>query len=294
MDGILTCKNVNKSYGRTEAVRNLDLVLEENIIYGLLGRNGAGKTTLLNMVTGSLFPDFGSITIHGKTLLKGEIPQGVCYVREKHVFFGGARVMEVLQMASAFYPGWDWDYVHELLKLFRLNPNKKIRQLSRGMESLVGNIVGLASRAPLTILDEPVLGLDVLMREKFYRILLQDYAEHPRTILLSTHLIDEIATVVEKICVIEAGSVLLQGEVDQIRTESYLLKGSSEAVAALAKGKRLLYQENYGTAVLAALYGALTKADRELAARQGVAIEGLSLQKFFAYLIEGGEPVEQA
>ncbi|MEC0176793.1 hypothetical protein P4H83_18115 [Paenibacillus favisporus] len=128
--------------------------------------------------------------------------------------------METLEIASAYYERWDWDLAKDLIKAFQLDPGKKMRQLSRGMESLIGNIVGLASRAQLTVYDEPMLGLDVLMREKFYRILLEDYAENPRTIFLSTHLIDEIDSVAEKIFIMDGGQILLQEEIDTIRSQA--------------------------------------------------------------------------
>jgi ABC-2 type transport system ATP-binding protein len=293
MSTILTSTNLNKNYGKTEAVRNLTMKLEENTIYGLLGRNGAGKTTLLNIITGGIFPDHGSIEINGERLQPGDSPQETCYIREKNFFLGGATVIETLELASAFYPRWDWTFAHELIKAFKLNPNKKIRQLSRGMESLVANIVGLVSRAPLTIFDEPVLGLDVLMREKFYKLLIEDYAEHPRTILISTHLIDEIARVVERIYIIEAGTILLHDDVDNIRTHSHLLTGSTEAVEQFTSGRRVIYKESYGKGTLVAVYDTISERDKVEASKHGVTIDGLPLQKFFAYLIEdGGEHVE--
>lgn len=288
MNTIMECSRVNKRYGKTEAIRDLDLKLEEHTIYGLLGRNGAGKTTLLNLITGSIFPDDGHIAIAGLPLRRGEMPQNVCYVREKTALFGGAKVMEALELASAFHPHWDWTLAYELIRSFKLNPNQKIRQLSRGMESLVGNIVGLASRAPLTIYDEPVLGLDALMRERFYRLLVEDYAMHPRTILLSTHMVDEIAMVAERICVMEAGSILLHDDVDRIRTQSHLLKGNKEAVRHFTEGRQILYEEHYGNGVLAAVYGLIGEEEKAEAARGGISIVGLPLQKFFAYLIEEG------
>ncbi|KZE72812.1 ATP-binding cassette domain-containing protein [Paenibacillus elgii] len=284
----LTCGNLNKKYGRTDALRNLNLQLEENVIYGLLGRNGAGKTTLLNMIAGGIFPDYGTIEVRGKKLGKGELPKDFCFVREKNKPFGGARVIEVLQFAANFHPNWDWTFAHELLETFRLDPRKKIRQLSRGTESLVGNIIGLASRASLTLYDEPVLGLDVLMRERFYKALLEDYANHPRTILLSTHLIDEIATVAERVYIIEAGSLLLHDEMDRIHMAAHLIRGNSEAVASFTTGKRVLHTEAYGRGTLAAIYEMLDDGDMLRAREMDISIEHLTLQKFFSYLIEGG------
>src|SRR5258707_537759 len=121
MNAILECTNVNKSYGKTNAVRNLDLKLEENTVYGLLGRNGAGKTTLLNMVTGGVFPDYGDIAIEGLLLKRGDTPTDMCYIREKNFFFGGAKIIEILEIASTFHKNWDWPFAHELVKTFKLN-----------------------------------------------------------------------------------------------------------------------------------------------------------------------------
>lgn len=286
---VLTCTSVNKIYGRTTALRNLNLQLEENVIYGLLGRNGAGKSTLLNTIAGGLFADSGTIEAWGKKLRPGELPKGFCYVREKQTSFGGARIMEVLKYAAHFYPHWDWAFAHSLLDTFRLDPGKKIRQLSRGTESLIGNIIGLASRAPLTVYDEPVLGLDVLMREKFYKALLEDYAHHPRTILLSTHLIDEIAPVAEQVFILEDGSVLLHDEMERIRMNAHLVRGNAEAVALFISGKRVLHSEAYGRGTLAAIYERLVEGDLERAREMGISIDSLTLQKFFAYLVEGGQ-----
>ncbi|MFD3260009.1 ATP-binding cassette domain-containing protein [Paenibacillus lentus] len=288
MSIVLSCDNLNKKYGRTYALRDLDMQLEENVIYGLLGRNGAGKTTLLNIIAGGILANDGSIEIRGNKLKKGELPEDFCFVRENNKHFGGARVIEALQLAANFHPHWDWPFAHKLLQTFQLDPNKKIKQLSRGTESLVGIIIGLASRAALTLFDEPVLGLDVLMREKFYKELLEDYANYPRTILLSTHLIDEIAPVAERVYIIDQGSLLLHDEINRLRMAAYLIRGNSDAVASFTEGKRVLHTESYGHGKLAAIFEMLNDGDRLLARQLDITIEHLTLQKFFSYLIEGG------
>lgn len=289
MNSVLEVKQLSKSYGRTDAVGGLSLDLSEQTIYGLLGRNGAGKTTLLNMVTGGIFPDGGEVVVHGRTLRKGEVPPNTCYVREKNFYPNGARVRDVLHMASAFHPNWDKELAGRLLGTFKLNPSQKMRQLSRGMEAMVGNVIGLASRAPLTIFDEPVLGLDVLMREKFYRTLLEDYAEHPRTVLLSTHLIDEIATVVEQVFIMENGSILMREDVEHIRERAHTVSGSGAALQAFVEGRRVIHSESYGHVGVAIVYGELAENERREAESRGLVIDGVPLQKFFAYLIEEGQ-----
>jgi ABC-2 type transport system ATP-binding protein len=285
----LQCTDLTKSYGKTNAVHNLNLELKENTIYGLLGRNGAGKTTLMNLITGRIFPDHGEITVGGMRLKRGESPQNICYIRQDSLYFSGGKIIEMLEYASAFHNNWDWNFAYKLIETFKLNPNQKIRHLSDGMVSLIGNIIGLASREPITIYDEPVIGLDVLMRDKFYRSLMEDYAENPRTILLSTHLIDEVAKVVERIYIIEAGTILLHDDVDNIRTHSHLLKGSGDAIEKFTNGKRVIYRESYGKGALAAIYDTIGDEDKAQASKLGISIAGIPLQKFFAYFIEGGE-----
>ncbi|MFB8376490.1 ATP-binding cassette domain-containing protein [Paenibacillus polymyxa] len=288
MDIVLSCDKLNKKYGRTYALRDLDIQLEENVIYGLLGRNGAGKTTLLNVIAGGLFANDGTIEVRGKKLSKGALPEDCCFVRENNKLFGGARLIEILQFASNFYPNWDWTFAHKLIQTFGLDPNQKIKQLSRGTESLVGNIIGLSSRSALTLFDEPVLGLDVLMRERFYKELLEDYANHPRTIVLSTHLIDEISPIAEQVYIIDKGSILLHDEMNQIRMSAHLIRGNLDAVATFTKGKRVLHTESYGYGKLAAIYEKLNDEDRLQARKLDITIENLTLQRFFSYLIEGG------
>ncbi|WP_025027576.1 ABC transporter ATP-binding protein [Caldalkalibacillus mannanilyticus] len=287
MNTILECSNLSKSYGKVQAVNHIDLVLEEETIYGLLGQNGAGKTTLLNMITGNLFSDYGDVKIFGKEIKSTIKSEELCYVKEKSFFFREARVRELLEIASVFHKNWDWKFAHELLKIFRLNPEKKYKQLSRGMESLVGIIIGLASRAPLTIFDEPVLGLDVIMREKFYTVLLEDYATHPRTILISTHLINEISKIIEKVYMIDAGRMILEGDMDSIRNQSYVISGMTEKVKMFIKDRNVIHLDVYHNMAIAAIFEKIDPKGKMEAARLELSIEGMSLQKLFTYVVTG-------
>ncbi|MOA31258.1 hypothetical protein D3C78_1524070 [compost metagenome] len=126
------------------------------------------------------------------------------------------------------------------------------------------------------------------MRERFYKELLEDYANHPRTILLSTHLIDEIAPVAERVYIIEDGSLLLHEDINHIRMAAYSVRGNSDAVASFTEGKRVLHTESYGHGTLAAIFEKLNDGDRLQARQLDITIENLTLQKFFSYLIEGG------
>ncbi|MFP4016521.1 MAG: ABC transporter ATP-binding protein [Halanaerobiales bacterium] len=287
MNIVLKCKDLVKSYGKIDAVNYVDLDLEENRIYGLLGRNGAGKTTLLNMIYGNIFKDNGEICVFGEELNKGQTPKNICYVKEEARFFDSVRLAELLDIAAHFYKNWDKEFAGDLLKTFELNPQKKFRKLSRGMKSMVNIIIGLASRAPLTLFDEPTLGLDALMRERFYSILLEDFAENPRTIFISTHLIDEVAKVIEYIYIIDSGKIILENNIDDIRGKALLLSGKREILNELSAGKNVLNRESYGDIEIIAIYDNLSSEERKKAEKNNISIEGISLQKFFAYYVGG-------
>ncbi|MFS1514469.1 ATP-binding cassette domain-containing protein [Chengkuizengella sp. SCS-71B] len=292
MQVVLETKNLLKNYGSTEALKNINIKLEENKIYGLLGRNGAGKTTFLNLISGSIFQDEGDIHFYGNQLKKGETPKPLCYVKEKNLFFGGAKVIDLLDYAAPYYENWDWDFAKKLLNLFELDPNKKFKKLSRGMESLVGITIGLASRAPITAFDEPVLGLDPLMREKFYNVLVEDYAEHPRTIFMSTHLIDEVSKIVEKIFIMESGSIKLADDMENIKNKSYFISGKNIEVESFLQDKNMIHRETHGSITIAAIYDTLSNEEKEKAATMELSVDNMPLQKFFSYYSLGGEDNE--
>ncbi len=205
----LELEALSHRYGRHVALDSLNLKLPAGRIYGLLGRNGAGKTTLLNIMSSAIFASSGKILLEGKTPHEHvSALKTLCFIREKGMFPPAIRVHQVMQICSHLYPNWDMDYANRLLERFQLNPKKKYKQLSRGMESSLGLIVGLASRAPLTAFDEPSLGLDAVAREAFYDELIHDIERYPRTVIISTHLIDEVSKLFEEVIIIDKGRIL--------------------------------------------------------------------------------------
>jgi len=178
--------------------------VRENAINGLLGRNGAGKTTIMQMLTGQDFATSGDIRVFGQSPVENAaVLQNLCFIKESQKYPDDFMPKHVFRSAPWFFPHWDADFAEQLIDEFRLPTKRRIKKLSRGQLSSVGVIVGLASRAPLTFFDEPYLGLDAVARQLFYDRLLEDYAEHPRTVILSTHLIDEVSNLLEHVFVID-------------------------------------------------------------------------------------------
>ena len=218
--GILKAEGLCKSYGSKRVLEGLDLTIQPGRIYGLIGRNGAGKTTLLGILTGQNTKDSGQVTCDGEPVWENcRALEQICFSRElQPTLFSGPNNQKVryyLKSAAIFYPNWDQEYADRLLNEFQLEPKKKISQLSKGQMSMVTILIALASRAPITILDEPAAGLDVVMRERFYQLLLEDFAQTGRTFLVSTHIIEEAASVFEQVIILDQGRILFSGPNNQ-------------------------------------------------------------------------------
>ena len=207
-------QHISKRFADTRALEDVSLTFEEGKIYGLLGNNGAGKSTLLNILTGRLCPDSGTVAVDGDAAL-GKL----FLVGEKNLYPDDMKVKRALDTAAVFYPDFDRSYAESLAKQFELPLNKKINGLSTGYGSIFRLILGLSVNTPYVLFDEPVLGLDAQHRDLFYKLLVQKYAEHPCTMVVSTHLIADVEKVLDEVLFIDRGQILLQSSVDAIREE---------------------------------------------------------------------------
>jgi len=259
--------------------------IEAGKIYGLLGRNGTGKTTIMQIITAQLFATSGEVKVFGEAPYENSrVLSQICFVKDSQKYPNGYRVLDVLDQATFFFPHWDREYAFALIEDFRLPLSRLMEALSRGMLSTVGIIVGLASRAPLTIFDEPYLGLDAVARGIFYDRLLEDYAEHPRTAILSTHLIDEISRLLEHILVIDQGRPVLDEEAEALRGRAFTVVGPASRVDTYTAGKELLAREPLGGLVAATVMGNGNANDRKHAEALGLSLAPVSLQQLIVHL----------
>ncbi|WP_435277675.1 ABC transporter ATP-binding protein [Rhodococcus yananensis] len=246
-DVVVRARAVGRRFGDVAALSDVDLTLGGNTIYGLLGRNGAGKSTLMQLIAGHLRPTSGRIEVFGTDPYENDaVQQQLCFVADSRRYPDDMCVGHVLAAATALLPLWDADYADRLVDAFALPRGRKAKKLSRGMTSALGIVVGLASRAPVTVFDEPYLGLDALAREMFYDELLVDYAENPRTIVLSTHLVDEVADLLEHVLVLDRGRLVLDEDTDALRTRAAVAQGPSDDVARFVGDSTVLHRERLG------------------------------------------------
>jgi ABC-2 type transport system ATP-binding protein len=276
---VIEVSNLTKRFGSFTAVDDASFSVAENSITGLLGRNGAGKTTLMQLLTGQEFATSGSIEIFGETPVENAaVLQNICFIKESQRYPDEFRPKHVLKSAPWFFPDWDAELADRLVADFRIPLNRRIKKMSRGQVSAIGVVVGLASRAPLTFFDEPYLGLDAVARQIFYDRLLEDYSEHPRTIVLSTHLIDEVANLLEHVIVINDGRILVDDNADALRGSAVTVSGAASAVETFTTSRVVLEREQLGGLATATLRG-LTQSERADAVASGLEVGTVSLQQ---------------
>lgn len=287
MTSIIDVTGVSRRFGSVRALDGVSFRVEENSICGLLGRNGAGKTTLMQLLTGQDFATTGSIALFGESPVENAgVLERVCFIKESQKYPDDFTVKHVLKSAPWFFPHWDGDFAAALVADFRLPVARKVKKLSRGQLSAVGVVVGLASRAPITFFDEPYLGLDAVARHLFYDRLLEDYAVHPRTVILSTHLIDEVGDLLEHVLVLDEGRIIMDLPADEARASAVTVSGVASAVDGFTSNRTVLHRDSLG-GLASAVVRAVNAADRRTALSLGLELSPVSLQQL---IIRSTEP----
>lgn len=226
---MIELRQVTKQYGQTAVLKNINLSIEEPGIYCLLGRNGAGKTTLLKSIAGYQNITSGSIMVDGKPITTSTLDTGVSYIENFAGHFN-LPVRKLLQIASEVNPDYDYEFASEMMERFELDGKKKFRQLSLGMKTMVSTIICLASNKEVVLLDEPVLGFDAIMRVEFYDMLAESFRKHPRIIIVSTHIIEEIAKTIQKLIIIDKGSIRFFDTLQSVETKAFSISGLQREV----------------------------------------------------------------
>ena len=285
---MMTATGVCKSYGSKQVLKDLNLTLEEGCIYGLIGRNGAGKTTLLGILTGQNTMNAGSVTLDGQPVWENRAAlDQLCFSRElsANVLMGQntMQVKDYFRAGAIYYPRWDQAYADRLIAEFGVDQKKKIYKLSKGMMSMVTIVLALASRAPITFLDEPVAGLDVVARERFYQLLLEDYAETGRTFVVSTHIIEEAASVFERVLLLDEGRIIEACPTEELVAQFHYISGHEDAVNQACAGLTVLESQTMGRHKTVTV-----RCDEQTLARavegRDVDVAPLNLQKVFVAL----------
>ena len=275
---MIELKQVTKQYGQATVLKNITLSIDEPGIYCLLGRNGAGKTTLLKSIAGYQNITSGTIQVDGKPIATSTLDTGVSYIENFAKHFN-LPVRKLLRIASEVNPDYDVDFASDMMERFELDGRKKFNHLSLGMKTMVSTIICLASNKEVILLDEPVLGFDAIMRVEFYDMLTESFQKHPRIIIVSTHIIEEIAKTIQKLIVIDKGSIRFFDTLRSVETKAFSVSGLQKDVEAATRGLHTIGQDTVGGLVTCYLF------DTPPEPAASLEIRPLSLQDFFIQMV---------
>lgn len=276
---------LTRRFKDTVALDNVTLNFEKDKIHGLLGRNGAGKTTLMSVMTAQDWPTSGSVRVFGQVPHENEqVLPNICFVREEQRYPEDALAKHAFKAAREAFESWDEDFARQLIEEFGVPMKTTIKKMSRGQKSAVGVIIGLASRAPLTVFDEPYMGLDAVARQLFYDRLLQDYSEHPRTIVVSSHLIDEISHLLEHVVVIDQGKIMVDESAEALADRAVTLVGRADSIAQVVGNRDVLDREDLGRIARVTVLGKLTPEERRLVNDLDLDLIPVSLQQLIVHM----------
>ena len=277
--------NLNKYYGSTKALSDLSININEYSITGLIGRNGSGKTTLLKILAGILDKTTGEVAVFGEEPMDNlSVLNRLVYTYHNIAYDPNLNLKTLLYAYETMFPNFDADFANKLMNYFELNGKMKYKSLSQGMGSIFNFLCALSCRADLTMLDEPVLGMDVTVRKAVYEILLRDFNEYPRTFIISSHLLSEIEGVLSDILLIEQGELVLHNSIDDVRQSSYRIDGKQQAIEKFILDKKTITQQKNEFSSFAIVHEPLTEATEMVAKALGLSVSAVRAEDLCIYL----------
>lgn len=244
---IIECVDLTKTMIDRKALDQLSLTIDEDKITGLIGRNGAGKTTLMKILAGYWHETSGKVEVFSERPFNNLfVSANTIYVDDLMSFSHNLTLEEILKEAERAYPNWDAVFAQRLFDYFSFHPKSKHDSLSKGKKSTFNVIIGLASRCKLTMFDEPTTGMDASVRKDFYRALLKDYLAHPRSIIVSSHHLEEIEDVLEDIILIDNGKLFFHESMDELKEYAQGITGRTEILLPLLANEEVIYQTQVG------------------------------------------------
>lgn len=215
---MIEVKHLTKTFGSFKALDDLSMCVPNGSIYGLVGPNGAGKSTLIRHLTGVFRPDSGDIFYDGEPVYENAaLKARIAYIPDDVFYFGSASLLDMSKFYAGLYPKYDKELYTRLLNVFGLNEKMQIRRMSKGMQKQAAFILSICVRADYMLLDEPVDGLDPVMRRQVWSIILQDVAEHGTTVLVSSHNLRELEDVCSCVGIVDHGKLMLERDLTELQ-----------------------------------------------------------------------------
>ncbi|MCA1056113.1 ABC transporter ATP-binding protein [Rossellomorea aquimaris] len=285
---MIEIKGVSKAFDKTEIIHNISFTIEKGSIYGLLGSNGAGKTTLLRTIAGILTADGGEITLDGQQIHEmTAVKEKIVFLPDQPFFFTHYTLKQMGQFYQNTYSRWDEEYYQQLTALFEIDPHKKLHKYSKGVQRQASFILALSAKPDVLVLDEPIDGLDPVVRKKLKNLLITEVAERDMTILISSHNLREVEDICDHIAILHQGRFLLEKELDDLKSgiHKIQLAFKGDIPTGLLDQLDVLHKETRGSVLLCIVRGEHEEVERLVRAHHPVIFDllPLTLEEIFIY-----------
>ena len=254
---MIVAKNVSKSFEGVKALKDVSLNVEKGSVYGLVGSNGAGKTTLLKLLSGIYKQDNGEIYIDDSEVYENiDIKSDIIFMPDTLYFFAQYTIKEMAKFYKRIYTNWNEGRFKKLEEVFNINTNKRINSLSKGMQRQVAFWLSLSTMPKIMILDEPVDGLDPVMRKKVKNLIIQDVAEREMTVFISSHNLRELEDICDHIGILHKGNMIIQKDLDDLKSDVHKIQVAFDEIPKELLGNiDVLYKEERGSVALLIVRG---------------------------------------
>ncbi len=285
----MNIKEVRKAFRKNIALDGITANIHDRQIVGLIGANGSGKTTLMKICAGLENADSGMAGIDGMDVAKDiRAAEEIIYSMHDLPVGSYRKISEIIRYYDAAYQRFDQTFCRKLLELFGIPEKRAMRTLSQGMKSLVHFSCALATRCRVTLLDEPLTGVDIEKRKIAYEILLREYMEHPRMIMVSSHNLFELEGVLSEMLLIDRGKLIFYQEMDAVREMLFRVDGGEGEIQEFAEGKETVSMAVKGMGSYAVLKGPATGAEAQEARRAGLSVSAVTPEDVSVYLTASG------
>lgn len=293
MNEVVKTTSLSKIYGKNCALSDISISISENSITGLIGRNGSGKTTLMRILAGKLDKTGGEAFVFGEQPMDNlAVLNKLVYTYHNVQYDLDLSLQTILYGYETMFSTFDVLFANKLMRYFDLASKIKYKALSQGMASVFNFLCALSCRAPLTMFDEPVLGMDVTVRKSAYEILLRDFTEHPRTIIISSHLLSELESILSDIMLIEEGRVVFNNSIDDIRQSAYRIDGTPSAIGIYVANKKVLMQRSTELNCFAVIHERCTETIVDSAKKQGLTVSPIRPEELCVLLTQKNKEAE--
>ncbi|MCT8977432.1 ABC transporter ATP-binding protein [Clostridium sp. CX1] len=285
---MLEVKKVSKTFEDLEALKNVSINVKKGSIYGLVGSNGAGKTTLIKTLVGIYRQDEGEVFIAGEEVFENvDIKSKLVFIPDTLYFFTQYSIKDMARFYKRVYPNFNEERYKKLKEVFNIDENKKLHRLSKGMQRQVAFWLGLSAMPEVLILDEPLDGLDPVMRQKVKNLIVQDVAERQMTVLISSHNLRELEDLCDHIGILHKGSLILEKDLDDLKSDVHKIQVAfkREVTSEILEDCHVLYKEKRGSIMLFIVRGKKEEILKDIMKEEPVILDilPLTLEEIFIY-----------